>query len=258
MRDLLKTAIQNKSATMHQFAQKYIMSEEHVKEYVEHAEGIEECRHCWPCVTTCEPLWLGKQPACEANAALNNTKYRQFWATMETMTFRLIQEKSVLAQLIRRPRRMTNSWRCWPAKTWYCDGTLTQLFGVHAFIWQDRDYRQVPLVFVLIYRTRPAFCHVRHGCGTSCLSLFKRPVALVWSRTCARPTCSHRQQKIQSTRRRGLRHENILATRNRMNCTKPILGCLSHAISDQLQKEADTPYKNNNNLCPSLCQKSVN
>ncbi|XP_019632960.1 PREDICTED: uncharacterized protein LOC109476467 [Branchiostoma belcheri] len=27
---------------------------------------------------------------------------------------------------------------------------------------------------------------------------------------------------------------------------------------DQLQKEADTPCKNNNNLCPSLCQKSIN
>ncbi|KAI8508520.1 hypothetical protein Bbelb_136190 [Branchiostoma belcheri] len=43
------------------------------------------------------------------------------------------------------------------AKTWYCDGTFfvvrppfTQMFSIHAFIRQGEDYKQIPLVFVLM------------------------------------------------------------------------------------------------------------
>ncbi|XP_078700629.1 uncharacterized protein LOC144927195 [Branchiostoma floridae x Branchiostoma belcheri] len=51
------------------------------------ADGVEECRRCLcrPCVTTPEPLWLGEQPACEANAGLRKEKYKNFWAIMANM-----------------------------------------------------------------------------------------------------------------------------------------------------------------------------
>ncbi|KAI8495215.1 Neurexophilin [Branchiostoma belcheri] len=51
------------------------------------ADGVAECRYCYcrPCVTTPEPLWVGEQAACEANAALRKTKYQLFWSTMANM-----------------------------------------------------------------------------------------------------------------------------------------------------------------------------
>ncbi|XP_078589441.1 uncharacterized protein LOC144869795 isoform X3 [Branchiostoma floridae x Branchiostoma japonicum] len=55
--------------------------------FVPQADGVDECRYCYckPCITTPEPMWLGEQPASEANGALRRAKYKLLWGTMSNM-----------------------------------------------------------------------------------------------------------------------------------------------------------------------------